>query len=360
MRALQEKSMPEDCRSGALNLLQNCAELTEGESLLVVREDPELGWYDAKAAQTVIEVAQELGASVSVYQSEQISNTEDSALNQLRATHDCTVFFARAGDRQRFSPGQRNVMCYARDAEMLAGAYGTTHHAAMLSLKRAIDEIVHSARTIEISCPMGTDFKGEIPKPGNPLSESELNDVGILRFPQGIHSPVSTQYFTGQIALSNYVTSTGSAHYQPDNLPLEDVVLAQVADGKINEFTGKRTDVKRLREHYRCVSNLLGLNPEIVHSWHAGIHPGCYYPASIHENPDRWANNVFTNPGILHFHTCGDEPPGEIAWNIENPTITIGGRPLWNQGRLHVGDFLQTRLTLQQWPELDALFEISK
>ncbi len=360
MTLLQEKSTHRDCRSGALNLLQNCAEIKEGESLLVVQEDSELGWYDAKAAQTVIEVAQELGVSVSVHRSEQISNATTPVLDQLRATHDCTVFFARAGDQQRFSPappGQRSIMCYARDAGMLASRYGTTHHVAMLAMKQAIDEIIRGAQTINISCPLGTDFRGDRLTPGNTPSESELNDVGILRFPQGVHSPVSTQYFTGQIALSNYVTSTGSACYQPDHLSLEGVVLAQVADGKTHEFTGRKTDIKRLQDHYRHVSNLFGLNPEIVHSWHAGIHPGCCYPASVHDDPDRWGNNVFTHPGILHFHTCGDAP-GEISWNIENPTITMDGCPLWDRGRLHVEDFLPTRSVLKQWPELQTLYKV--
>ena len=357
----QEKSTHGNCRSGALNLLQNCAELKEGERLLVVREDPELGWYDAEAAQTVIEVAGELGANVSVYESKQISNIRVPALEQLRATHDCTVFFARAGDQQRFSPappGQRSIMCYARSAEMLAGAYGTIHHAAMLALKQAVDEVVRGARAIEIACPLGTDFSGKMPASGGASCEPELNDVGILRFPQGIHSPVNAQYFKGQIALSNYVTSTGSACYQPDHLSLGGIVLAQVADGKIREFTGQESDVERLCDHYHHVSNFLGLNSEIVHSWHAGIHPGCHYPASIHEDPDRWGNNVFTHPEILHFHTCANESPGEISWNIENPTIAIDGCPLWNQGRLHVEDFLPTRLVLKQWPELQTLYEV--
>ena len=362
MSLLQKKSAHGDCRTGAWNLLQGCAELKRGESLLVVQEDPDLGWYDAEAAQTVIEVARELGASVSVYRLEQISDATDSVLDQLRATHDCTVFFARAGDQQRFSPappGQRSVMCYARDAGMLASPYGTIHHAAMLAMKQAIDEIIRSALTIEISCPLGTDFRGEMRTPDSTTSEPELNDVGILRFPQGIHSPISAQCFKGQIALANYVTSTGSTYYQPDNLPLEGIVLVQAADGKIHEFTGRKTDIKRLQDHYRYVSNLLGLNHEIVSSWHAGIHPGCYYPVSIHENPDRWGNNVFTHPRMLHFHTCGDEPPGEIAWNIENPTITVDGNPLWDRGRLRVADFLPTKWVLKQWPELQELFGVN-
>ena len=176
--------------------------------------------------------------------------------------------------------------------------------------------------------------------------------------PQGVHAPVSARHFQGQIALSIYVTSTGSAYYQPDHLRLEAVVMAQVAGGTIRAFTGRKTDVKRLRAHYRRVSDITGADSDSVHSWHAGIHPGCCYAAPIHDDPDRWGNNVFTHPGILHFHTCGGNP-GEIAWNIENPTVAIDGRPLWAHGRLQVEDFAPTRRALAQWPELQTLFGVS-
>jgi len=346
------------CRPGALNLLHNCAQLQARERLLVVHERPALGWYDAEAPRAVIEAARQLGATVSARQLQHAGDTPATApaLEQLRAAHDCTIFFARAGDRRRFScapPGQRSVMCYARDAAMLASRYATTHHAAMLAVKRAVDDLIHSARAVAIRCPLGTDFTGTPAVPGGP----EPGDVGILRFPQGVHAPVSARHFQGQIALSHYVTSTGCAHYQPDHLQLQAVVMAQVAGGKIRAFTGRKTDVKRLRAHYRRVSGLLGVDPEMVHSWHAGIHPGCRYRAPIHEDPDRWGNNVFTHPGILHFHTCGDSP-GEIAWNIENPTVTIDGRPLWQRGRLRVENFAPTRRVLTRWPELQTLYRV--
>lgn len=357
MNQRQPPSTLSACRSGALNLLQNCAQLQARERLLVVCERPALGWYDAEAPRAVIEVARELGAQVRVRQLQHAGDAPAPAFDRLGAAPDCTIFFARAGDRRRFSstpPGQRSVVCYARDAAMLASRYATTPHAAMLAMKRAVDDTIRGARALAIRCPLGTDFSGTVAASGG----AEPGDVGILRFPQGVHAPVSARHFRGQIALSNYVTSTGSSYYQPDHLRLEAVVMAQVAGGTIRALTGRTTDVKRLRAHYRRVGGLLGVDPETVHSWHAGIHPGCCYPAPVHEDPDRWGNNVFTHPRILHFHTCGDNP-GEIAWNIENPTVTLDGRPLWERGRLRVEDFAPTRRVLTQWPELRRLFGVN-
>jgi len=224
-------------------------------------------------------------------------------------------------------------------------------------MEREVEDVDRGARAITSRWSVGTEFTGT-EAPGGAPGGPEPSDVGILRFPQGVHAPVSARHVQGQSALSNYVTSTGSAYYQPDHLRLEAVVMAQVAGGTIRAFTGRKTDVKRLRAHYRRVSGLLGVDPEIVHSWHAGIHPGCCYRAPVHEDPDRWGNNVFTHPGILHFHTCGDSP-GEIAWNIENPTVTVDDRPLWERGRLRVEDFAPTRRVLTRWPELQTLYRVS-
>ncbi len=46
---------------GARNLLLNCAELHAGNNILIVAEDPALGWYDAEAPAAVLDEARRLG-----------------------------------------------------------------------------------------------------------------------------------------------------------------------------------------------------------------------------------------------------------------------------------------------------------
>ena len=58
--------------------------------------------------------------------------------------------------------------------------------------------------------------------------------------------------------------------------------------------------------------------------------------------PSRWAQTVFANPRVLHFHTCGTGPPGEICWMVIDPTVTIDGVALWENGRLHPDRFART------------------
>ena len=73
-------------------------------------------------------------------------------------------------------------------------------------------------------------------------------------------------------------------------------------------------------------------------------------PAS--SDPVRWSQTVFASPRFLHFHTCGTGPPGEICWMILDPTITIDGVALWENGRLHPERFASTIKVLRAAPKL--------
>lgn len=345
----------ENLIAGAQNLLINCAQIQAGESVLIVQEDPALGWYDHAAAAAVIAEAKSMQAEVTVYRVGQPSNHSDPDLEKLRSRYDCTIFFARIGDQERFScraTQQRCVMCYARNADMLASSFGRTKHQAMLSLKKAIDDCYFNATQVEISCPLGSRYSGTLPK----TLECEAEDVSVLRFPMGIHTPISAEYFSGRIALPEYLTSTGCKVYEPASLPIKESVFAEVEGTAIIGFSGDTSDVQRIEDHYQHIAEQFDLTPFVVNSWHAGIHNACSYGEAVgdamSDNPDRWGNNVFMHPSILHFHSCGNEGLGEICWNIINPTIKLDGKALWEEGRLCLINLPQTKRCLEEWPEL--------
>ena len=49
---------------GALNLIEGCLGDVVGKAVLIVAEDPQLGWYDATAPASVAAVLKEMGATV--------------------------------------------------------------------------------------------------------------------------------------------------------------------------------------------------------------------------------------------------------------------------------------------------------
>ena len=344
-----------DLGEAARNLLLNCAGLTPGQRLLIVFEGPELGWYDRETPLAVANEARRLGTAPTMLEVGDPAKGKDARVEEAISAHDIIVFFARIGDQDRFadpSPGKTCVMCYARDAGMLASTFGRTPHQALVELKLAVNAILFSAGMIEISCPLGTAISGGLSQ----AARTEGKDVGIRRFPMGVPQPVDAAGFSGQVALARYLTPTGSRVYDPAFLKIDRPVIAEVTSGRITGYSGDHADITGVRKHHQSVADRFDIDGNVVHSWHAGIHPGCAYTRTAAENPDRWSNTVFGNPRFLHFHTCGDYAPGEICWMVLDPTVLVDGRALWEKGRLRADAFTQSRRCLDTWPELASLF----
>ncbi len=348
----------DDHISGAENLLINCADLKTGDTLLIVSENPDLGWYDGKTADFVADHARKMGVELSKVDVGSPENVRCPKLHNMIENHDCTIFFSRIGDQDRFShpkPGTRSIMCYIRDMDMLASPFGTAHYRAIREFKETIDKILCSADNIEISCPLGTHFCG------SDISDKidEPEDVGVLRFPLGVPAPTPAGGFSGRIIMDRYLAPTGSKVYDPPYLKLEQPIFAEVEMGRITEFKGPENTVNKVKEHYKRVSDQFGIDPAVVHSWHAGIHPGCDYRVPESDNPDRWSNTVFCQPEYVHFHTCGDYAPGEISCTLPDHSIKIDGVSLWQNGQLLPHLHSQTKACLNKWPVLQELFNYS-
>ena len=99
------------------------------------------------------------------------------------------------------------------------------------------------------------------------------------------------------------------------------------------------------------------IDRNFVHSWHAGIHPACSFPAPARSQIMRWSGSAFGNPRLLHFHTCGAYAPGEISWNVIDPTINIDGVTYWNNGVLHAERLPNGPEILAKYPCTAAVFD---
>jgi hypothetical protein len=341
-------------KAGAQNLIEGCLGAVYGKKILIVAEDPRLGWYDAAATASVEAALLEMGATVKKLM---VGAPQNHALTAVQAAIDAAdevIFFARIGDQGRFKSqyqGPRPVMSYARNAAMLASGYGQLSHNAMVALKDVIDEITLGARHIRITCPLGTDIEGS---PGQSLTKGD--EVVVSRFPMGVPKPVPVNGFTGVVKLTHYLTSAGSKVYEPAYLELPDVVTAHIDGTRMADITGPADLVAAFRRHYEQVAAKFGLDAFNIDSWHAGIHPLMGYDMLASADPERWSQTVFSNPRILHFHTCGMGPPGEICWMIIDPTITIDGNTLWENGRLHPERFAPIVDVLRAAPELASAF----
>ena len=347
----------ENLRAGCRNMLQVCGGLEGGARLLIVCEDPDLGWYDTELPAAIAAEAEALGMHPTLLPvGGPDTPGEGDRIDAASEDHDAIVYLARIGDIGRFdaaTDGKVRIMSYARTADMLASPYGATDHRAFLDLKAAINDVLLSADRIDVTCPLGTEFSGNV----TDRTREDAVDVAVRRFPMGVPQPVIAAGFSGRVALARYLTPTGSQPYEPASQEIGSTVFAMVENGRIAGFHGEDDDVNGVRGHYRFVSEKFGIDPDAIHSWHAGIHPGCAYHADAAEDPDRWSNNVFTNPRFLHFHTCGAYPPGEICWMVLDHTVEVDDKKLWEKGRLRTDTFQGIAACLDKWPVLKVLFD---
>lgn len=343
--------------SGAANLLANCAGTRRNDRLLIIREEPGLGYYDEDIVTAVAEAGRRIGAEVAIKEVPfNPQATEVPAeVRALMGEADQTVFLARIGDQLRFSDMKSNgraVVSYALNVSMLGSAYGTADYRAFDLLKSALNQMLSAAQAIHVTCPAGTDFRGS-----GPGSVSPLQDVGIYRFPMPVFTPILAAEFSGTVALPGFLVGTGSMYYKPYAREYEGVLFADFAGGRITQFFGDKAAVEVAEEHYRFVAGKFGIDRDFVHSWHAGIHPGCEFTGAASDNYERWSGSAFGNPRLLHFHTCGAYAPGEISWNVVDPTIIIDGVAVWEGGVLRPELVPGGADILAKYPNAKATFD---
>jgi hypothetical protein len=322
-----------DLRRGAENLLLGCGGLSSGDGLLVLREDPALGYYDQAISDAIVACAKDLGIRTTLRTEpfDPMGGSPTADLIAAMKSADRTLFLSRGGDQLRFDgsmDGIRPIMSYALGAEMLASGFGWANYGGFVRLKNAVNDVLSGAGEIQVTCPLGTDFSG----PGAAFPKTGAADVTVDRFPMLVFAPVPAQGFSGVLMQDGFLVGTGSTFYQPYSCALRAPVAVHFEDSRLTRFTGRVDDVQSAQEHYDTVGGMFGLDARTMHSWHAGIHPGCAYGQPAHDNFERWSGAAFGNPRLLHFHTCGDYAPGEISLNVLDPTIRVDGVAVWKDG----------------------------
>lgn len=341
--------------AGTDNLLRGCAGLRGEERVLILVEGPEHDFYAPDLAPTVIAAAEQMGCHVEVCDTgfDPEATSVPTALAARMTKMDAVISLSRLGDQLRFDglpAGLSFVQCYTLDATSLCSAFGTAPYKAFVALRGAVDAALHAATDIRITCPAGTDVSGRPPK------AVPASDTSCARFPLSVFSPVPAAGFSGKVALPGFLTGTGARYYHPFTVELPKNVFAHLDQGCLTRFSGPVQGVGRANAHYDHVAEKYALQRNAVHSWHAGLHPGCGFAGPITASYERWSGSAFGNPRILHFHTCGAKPPGEICWNVIDPTIYVDGLAIWEDGRFHADRLPEAQAVLHDYPEVAALF----
>ena len=339
---------------GARNLLVNCAGAQAGDRLLIAFESPDFGYFDGEAVGVVSRAAESLGVEVDAVDvgfNPDNPHLPDHLLSRFEAA-DIILFLARLGDQLRFSEmpqGKKIIVSFALTRELFGSGFSNGHHDAFMQIKSGINQVLAGAEEVHITCPLGTDVRGR-PK----MNLRADGDTSILRFPMSVFTPCPAHTFSGRVALT-FLTGTGSKYYDDYTLEFDQPVFAIMEQGRLQRFEGAEAGLAEA--HYDRVAQQFGIDRNFVHSWHAGIHPGCGYPWDMRANYERWGGSAFGNPRILHFHTCGAYAPGEISWNVIDPTIVIDGTVFWEHGAFYAERLPQGAEILARYPCAADLFK---
>lgn len=321
-------------KAGAFNLLNNCLHVQAGDSVLLVLE-PTTELYDEELGLVFQTCLEELGASTTVVVAAIINDPADFPVSVAEPMKDSdhTIFLSRVGDYVRFVPlpgSGSKVTCYTLTTDMLGSPYATVDYRLMQQLMLKLEDELMAAGEWRLQCLLGTDISGGFYR-FDPADEKNDNFTVTL-FPVATFNPVRCDTASGQVALSRWLMPGGATRLENTHTNINGVVHAHVKDGYIENFTGNRVEVERIKLHYDRINNSLGISANRVHSWHTGINPQTRFDQCADDFLDRWSAISFGSPRYLHFHTCGDEPPGEVAWSAFNPTITIDGVVYWRDG----------------------------
>lgn len=346
----------DDFDAGVRNLLMGCAGLGAGQRLLIATEDTDPVFYEPELGPAIAAAARGLGLDVAMIELpfHPLEARVPAQLSTAMAQADATLFLARLGDQMRFSPAlaaHNPVVCYALDRAMLASGFGRATHAGLVELKSCLDRALAAARRIRVTCPLGTDFAG----PGA-VFPAGGGDVSIRRFPLSVFTPVPCAGFSGRVVQEGFLVGTGASYYAPYAIALEAPVSIHFEGTRLVRIEGGARDVAAAEAHYSHVARLTGAARDHMHSWHAGMHPGCDWQTHAAAGFERWSGGAFGNPRVLHLHTCGTEAPGEISLNILDATVALDEVPVWEAGVLHPARVAGGEAILARFPDLAALF----
>jgi hypothetical protein len=343
-----------DLREGARNLLSGYMKVKRGSELLIINEPA----MDRHTDAIIQEEARAIGAQVISLWADRFAGPDSLPNSVVKAFEaaEITLFNHPVGGMLRLLPiGGTGLKCFsfANTDRILASRFCRTPFETSAAMLQQLQQRLNQARSWQITCPAGTDLRGqvmaeELPKPG----KSTGDGFTLLTFPLGVHRPFSTFEASGQVAI-RWLTPAGIHEFHPDGIRLEAPVLVEVDKGKITGFSGPEAEVSRLKAFMEGLGQQVDKDPNIINSWHAGFNPLAFSPYKDTDSLEQWMFLAHANPRIVHFHTIGTIPPGEVSIPVLDPTIRMDGEVIWERGRMAFFDKPEILSSLRSLPGIN-------
>ncbi len=371
--------IPQQISTAINDMLDHCAELKEGQQVLIVAAKdglygginlvdevtvawteaavqqkgghPQVLWMDFPSKPGVI-----WGEGKDSVHSWQLPSVLKRAVQEsdLVITHcvdlsfeeelkETQELFQKAG-----VPMVRNM---ATTAPLLMSPWGQTPYELVSEIRIKTAAAIRPGLPWTITHPNGTHIQGMVGKPSRPQGYAQRRQPGIYRpFPEGVFPSISTQGAEG-VAIIHETGILGARHIgipskfsEPVRFTIEKGFICNIEGGD---------EAKRLREFYQFVSKHLGESAYEVRGFHGGVHPSAHI--APHMCPDQLYRSFIEHHhwSSFHVHLGNSHHSTEFPYNLH-----ISGE--LRGGNLQVGDqsiYQGSRLTAADDPAVRAIAE---
>lgn len=362
----QRRYSEDDVRSAARNMLVDGCDMKAGDEVLILNEN---GITEPAVSDIIEDEARKLGGRVHVMWTDTVKGPEDLPPSVVKAfeSPDVTVFNHMIAGVLRLVPFNgrgMKMLNFLQTWDQLGSPFGRVPYKVWLEVLKELGPRLGQARTWRITCPLGSDFSGSIPQPGQSPRGGKATDAKstgdgftLRTFPLGVCQVFGSMQASGRLAV-RWLTPSGVHVFEPNGIALPSPVMLEIDNGHITGFEGDAEAVSQLRAYMEKCGSEMGKDPYIVNSWHAGINPRCGVTAGPEQQGlDQWMYMVHANPRIVHLHTIGAAPPGEMSIPVVDPTIEFDGEKVWDKGHFVFLDRPELREKVRACGDPDFAFE---
>lgn len=354
----QYRFSEDDVRAGARNLLINGAKVTTGTDVLIVNQP---GLIEPAVADLLEQEARALGANVYVMWADGVKGPEQLPQPLMAAMKDreVTVFNHMLAGLLRLIPFDGSglkLLNFCTTWDTLGSEFARVHYQVMMEVMQYFGPKLAAESSYRITCPLGTDYYGDMedqPKPETAKPKTDTGDGFSLRtFPISVSPPVMSRKANGKLAI-RWLTPAGIHEFDEPGISLPSPVLATIKEGRMVDFEGADDAIAKLRRFVEKIGALTDKDGYVINSWHAGTNPRCFAHVTPEQSLDAWMYMIHGNPRIVHFHTIGEPPPGEMSIPLVDPTIQYGDKVFWDAGKLVILDDPEVREIVAKYHDPD-------
>jgi leucyl aminopeptidase (aminopeptidase T) len=332
-----------DFKEGILNLVQHCAQVREGENVLVLNER---GAVDLEVSECIAQMVRDAGATCrSVWGGsiEPRSTTlpdvmVDAILSADKVISNHTINRVLLDDYIRGKD-----LVYVRNAcrtvESVLHPHARFHWGLVRAILAYLEELCSQAREWRITSPAGTDISGQVSDGSDVADAFFVQDAESSRFvrvfPGEVFTPVGSKRANGKIIME-YVNIK-------DNYPWDEVASITIENDEIKRIEGGER-AEQLSRSIEDNARKYGERAAFLDSWHGGMNPGARTPS-----PDDWSlRGATSSPAMMHFHLGRTKDP--ISAGNLFASIELDGRKVIDDGKLLIledEEILEARKSLE-------------